>query len=174
MTTTNTYQKIGILEIIVGILIILLPLFYFFTTSRVTGMALVFLGVAWLILSLNIREDSTLFAILVSFIGALALLSGLAYFIGFIAFDPLITTWTVVVGILLIIFGALTFLFRQKINGQWGIIGILSVILGLIYVIIGIYAQNPYYLAVLIGIFLIADGASIMFIKPAQIIQPLP
>jgi uncharacterized membrane protein HdeD (DUF308 family) len=44
-------------------------------------------------------------------------------------------------------------------------IGAVGVILGITYLIVGIFALNPYYLALLIGIWLIIDGIRLFFVK---------
>lgn len=175
----DLYNKLGILEIIIGILIIILPFFYFFTTAGVVGLGLLFLGMAWVFLSFNIREDSKIFSLMVLLIGILAIISALVYYIGLISFDPLLNFWLLVVGIMLLVFGVITFLFRKKVNGKWGSTGLLSIILGIIYLaiiyqIIAGSKLDSYYLVVLIGLFLIADGIIIFFLKPSKIIEPLP
>ncbi|MEW6010873.1 MAG: DUF308 domain-containing protein [Euryarchaeota archaeon] len=175
----DLYKKLGILEIIIGILIIIMPLFYFFTTAMVTGLGLLFLGMAWVFLSFNIQEDSKLFSLIALLIGILAIISALVYYTGIISFDPLLNFWLVAVGIMLLVFGVITILFRKKVNGKWGSTGLLSIVLGIIYlsiiyqIIAGIQLDS-YYLAVLIGLFLIADGIIIFFLKPSKIIEPLP
>jgi len=145
----------------------------------VTGVGLLFLGMAWVFLSFNIQEDSKLFSLMVLLIGILAIISALVYYTGIISFDPLINFWLVIVGIMLLVFGVITFLFQKKVNGKWGITGLVSIVLGIIY--LGIIYQiiagsklDSYYLVVLIGLFLIADGIIIFFLKPSKIIEPLP
>jgi len=137
------------------------------------------LGMAWVFLSFNIQEDSKLFSLMVLLIGILAIISALVYYTGIISFDPLINFWLVIVGIMLLVFGVITFLFQKKVNGKWGITGLVSIVLGIIY--LGIIYQiiagsklDSYYLVVLIGLFLIADGIIIFFLKPSKIIEPLP
>lgn len=173
-TNRSLYRQMGVLEIIIGILIILLPLVYFFTPALITGIALLFLGIAWMFLSLRIQEDSKLFSIFVLVIGIIAVISSIALFANIVTFDPLVTFWVLFIGLLFIVFGLLTFITGQKINTKWVIMAILSVFLGVISIIIGFFAVDPYYLAVLIGLFLIADGSSILFIKPARFIEPIP
>lgn len=137
------------------------------------------MGMAWVFLSFNIQEDSKLFSLMVLLIGILAIISALVYYTGIISFDPLINFWLVIVGIMLLVFGVITFLFQKKVNGKWGITGLVSIVLGIIY--LGIIYQiiagsklDSYYLVVLIGLFLIADGIIIFFLKPSKIIEPLP
>lgn len=170
----KTYRRLGVLEIILGILIIFLPLLYFFTTTMVVGYSFLVLGIVWLFLTLRIKEDSRLFSILVSIIGILAIISAISLLFNMVALEPLLTFWILFAGLMLVIFGLLTFQYGKKYNGKWTIMAILAVILGLVYIIVGWYELDPYYLAVLIGIFLIADGSSVLLIKPQEFIEPLP
>jgi uncharacterized membrane protein HdeD (DUF308 family) len=62
------------------------------------------------------------------------------------------------------IFGGSLALFNGITTYERGI-GVLNVILGITYLIIGIFALNPYYLALLIGIWLIFDGIRLFFVK---------
>ncbi|GAB4313051.1 MAG: hypothetical protein Kow0019_12280 [Methanobacteriaceae archaeon] len=41
--------------------------------------------------------------------------------------------------------------------------------MGIIYLILGVYALDPLYLAVIIGIWLIVDGAALFFVNPLDI-----
>ena len=67
--------------------------------------------------------------------------------------------WMIFAGTLAIFNGITTY------ERGWGAIGI---ILGITYLIVGIYALNPYYLALLIGIFLILDGIRLFFVKTPE------
>ncbi|HEX3013901.1 MAG TPA: hypothetical protein VHO92_06495 [Methanobacterium sp.] len=48
--------------------------------------------------------------------------------------------------------------------------GGIGVILGIIYIILASFAWNPYYLALLIGIWLIIDGIALFFVSPSELI----
>ncbi len=170
----KTYRRLGIFEIILGILIIFLPLLYFFTTNMVIGYSFLLLGIVWLFLTLRIKEDSRLFSVLVLLIGIMAIISAISLLFNMVALEPLLTFWILFAGLMLIIFGLLTFQYGKKYNGKWTIMAIVAVILGLVYIILGWYELDPYYLAFLIGIFLVADGSSVLIIKPQEIIEPLP
>lgn len=49
-------------------------------------------------------------------------------------------------------------------------VGILGILMGIIYIILGLYAWNPFYLAILIGIWLIISGIFEIF-KPAAEVE---
>ena len=49
-------------------------------------------------------------------------------------------------------------------------VGVLGILMGIIYIILGLYAWNPFYLAILIGIWLIISGIFEIF-KPAAKVE---
>ena len=49
--------------------------------------------------------------------------------------------------------------------------GIIGVILGVLYIVLAAYAWNPYYLAILIGVWLIVDGIALFFINPSEMVK---
>jgi uncharacterized membrane protein HdeD (DUF308 family) len=48
-------------------------------------------------------------------------------------------------------------------------VGGLGVILGILFILIGYNAWNPFYLALLIGFWLIIEGISIIFVGPPKL-----
>ncbi|OPY25683.1 MAG: hypothetical protein A4E27_00888 [Methanobacterium sp. PtaU1.Bin242] len=68
-------------------------------------------------------------------------------------------------GFFLIISGIIALISGKGPSGRWG--GLLGIILGIIYMIVGIYALDPFYLALLIGIFLILMGI-FQILTPAE------
>ena len=49
--------------------------------------------------------------------------------------------------------------------------GALGIILGILYIVLASYAWNPYYLGLLIGIWLIVDGIALFFINPNEMMK---
>lgn len=168
-TSRNVY--LGIVEIIIGILIIILPLTGLLAMEIITGLTFLFLSIAWLIFSFEVKNDSRIASIILLIMGIIALISSIGFFTYMITFDPLVTFWVIFGGLLLIIFSIMTLLFRRETSKKLKFLGILGIILGVIYILIGLYAINPFYLAVLIGIFLITDGIALLFIKPSRVVE---
>lgn len=66
-----------------------------------------------------------------------------------------------------LLFSDILAIFTGSTTVEKGIGGI-GVILGITYLIVGIYALNPYYLALIIGIWLIFDGIRLFFVKSPE------
>ena len=60
-------------------------------------------------------------------------------------------------------------LFSKETVGKG--VGGLGIVLGILYMILASYAWNPYYLAMLIGIWLIIDGIALFFVSPSDLMK---
>ncbi len=158
---------LGILEIEIGFLVIIASLIPSTTNETVKGLVLLLLGILLLIYSFKMKKTNKI-SIIVLTIGIIAIMSSISFFSNIITLNPVAPFWVIFGGIILIIFGITIFLFRKTVMGKLGILG---VIFGILYIIIGFIAPNPVYLALLMGIFLITDGIAILFFKPSTYIE---
>jgi uncharacterized membrane protein HdeD (DUF308 family) len=161
---------LGILAILLGLIVIIFPLVSDYTLSILAGLGIIFLGF-WLIFQAYKSWNKNLAACIASLILAFFAIAMGIVFIGNIAALSFITFLAVyIVGIFLIITG-LTALFSDSGTKARGI-GVLGVIFGLLFMIIGIYMGNPLFLAVIIGAFLIIAGIMEIFILPPENAMP--
>jgi uncharacterized membrane protein HdeD (DUF308 family) len=70
------------------------------------------------------------------------------------------------VALFLIIAGLMALFSGKNLKARG--IGVLGVIFGLLYMIIGIYVANPIFLAIIIGSFLILAGIMEIFVAPSE------
>jgi membrane protein HdeD len=155
---------LGILAIILGLLIIVFPIIGDFTVSIVFGMGIVFLGI-WLLTQCFKLFNKNLAASIADLIlGVIAIFIGLGFLGNIKAVSFITILGAYIVGFLLLFAGITTLISAKNIKVQ--LIGILGMALGIIYMIIGIYAAYPLVLAVLIGAFLIMVGIAEIFIVP--------
>ncbi|HML04182.1 MAG TPA: DUF308 domain-containing protein [Methanobacterium sp.] len=157
---------LGILAIILGILVIAFPLFSVFTASVLAGFAIVFLGIWLLVQSFGVWGTSKGASIAYLILGLIAIIGGIGLFGSILAFSFLASFWLYFAGFFLIISGIMSLFTKEGTAGKGA--GGLGIILGILYVILGAYAWNPFYLAFLIGIFLIIEGISIMLVGPPK------
>ncbi|NYB27908.1 MAG: DUF308 domain-containing protein [Methanobacteriaceae archaeon] len=155
----------GILAIILGILIIAFPLFSVFTLSVLTGFGLILIGIWLFTMSFETWSGNKGLSILALILGILGIIVGIGLFGSILAFSILAGMVIYIGGFFLIIAGIVA-LISGKGAGRWS--GLLGIILGIIYLIIGIYALNPLYLAGLIGIFLILSGIFQIFLPTPE------
>jgi uncharacterized membrane protein HdeD (DUF308 family) len=159
---------LGILAIILGILVIAFPIFSVFTASVLAGLAIIFLGISLLAKSFGAWSDSKGASIAFLILGIIAIVVGIGLFGSVVAFSFLASFWLYFAGFFLIISGIMS-LFSKETVGKG--VGALGIILGILYMILASYAWNPYYLAVLIGIWLIFDGIALFFVKPSDLMK---
>lgn len=160
---------LGILAIILGLLVIAFPLFSVFTASVLAGFAIIFLGIWLLAQSFGTWGASKAASISFLILGLIAIVCGIGLFGSIVAFSVLASFWLYFAGFFLIISGIMSFFVKEGTAGKG--IGGIGVILGILYIILASYAWNPYYLAFLIGIWLIIDGVTLFFIGPSDLMK---
>jgi uncharacterized membrane protein HdeD (DUF308 family) len=159
---------LGILAIILGILVIAFPLLGVFTVSVLAGIGILFLGIWLLIQSFGVWHVSKGTAIANLIIGLLAIIVGIGLFGNILAFSFLASFWLFLAGFFLIISGISSLATREGAGGKG--VGGIGIILGILYIILATYAWNPYYLALIIGIWLIIDGIALFFVGPTALV----
>lgn len=158
---------LGILAIILGILVMAFPLFSVFTASVLAGFVIVILGVYLLAQSFGTWGTSKAASIAFLLLGIIAIICGFGLFGRILAFSALASFWLYFTGFFLMISGVMSLFAKDDTVGKG--VGGLGIIMGILYIILGSYAWNPYYLALLIGIWLIIDGITIMFVGPSAL-----
>lgn len=156
----------GILAVILGILIMVFPLFSVFTLSVLTGFGLILIGIWLLSMSFESWSSSKGMSIATLILGIIGIIVGMGLFGSILAFSILVGLVIYIGGLFLIIAGIVSLISGKGAAGRWS--GLLGIILGIIYLAVGIYALNPLYLAWLIGIFLILSGIFNIFLPAPE------
>jgi uncharacterized membrane protein HdeD (DUF308 family) len=160
---------IGLLAIILGIIIITFPLIGVSTLSDLTGIIIIFIGI-WLLAQCFKKLGTHLAAAIANLlIGIFAIFVGIVFLLNVATFEFITFLGLYLVGFFMIISG-ITYMFSGKGIKYIGI-GILGVLLGIVYMIIAMYVANPFFLAAIIGAFLIIAGIMEIFIIPKQKIE---
>lgn len=147
---------LGILAILLGLVVIAFPLISVFIVSDIVAIGIIFVGVWLLAQSIETWSANKGVSIAALILGIIGIIVGIGLFGKIVAFSILIGMIIYIGGFLLILSGILSLLSGKGSGGRWG--GILGIVLGILYIIIGLYALNPFYLAILIGIWLILTG----------------
>ncbi len=158
---------LGILAIILGILVIAFPLISIFTASVLAGLGILFLGIWLFVKSFDSWTINKGISIMQLILGILAIIVGIGLFGHILIFSALVSFWLYLAGFFLLISGVFSIFGASTANKGAGGLGI---ILGILYIILAFYAFNPFYLAIIIGIWLIIDGIALFFVKPSDII----
>lgn len=150
---------ISILGMLLGLLMIVLPASGLIALGDLIGLSILLISIYLLIMGVTIIDYNKVGAILNLILGtALLILSILLIFVpSLVGFLASITLY--LAGIMLIIAGLISLINNR--STKWGFYtGIIGVVLGVIYIIVGTYINNPVILGTLIGIWLILGSIS--------------
>lgn len=167
----SNHTLLGILTIILGILVMVFPFISVFTVSVLAGLGILFLGIWLLSLGFGAWAQSKGLGVTYLILGIIAIIVGLALFGNVLALSFLASLWLYLGGFFLIIGGVLGFFARDATLHKGS--NALLIIMGILYVILGTYALNPLYLAIIIGISLVIDGIALLFVNPVEIVEPV-
>lgn len=157
---------IGIVAIILGLIVIAFPFVSVLTLSVLTGLGIIFLGIWFFAQSYHIWGKNLAAGIADLLLGIFSIFLGIG-FLGNVAAFKFITFLALYIVAIFLIIAGLMALFSGKNLKSRGI-GVLGVIFGLLYMVVGIYVANPLFLAVIIGAFLILAGIMEIFFIPVE------
>lgn len=150
-------EFVSILAIILGLIIIIFPVLGLIGVGSLIGLSVLLMSIYLLVVGVTIIDYNTSGAILDLILGLILLFLSIA-----LIFNPallgFITEITLyLAGIMLIIVGVVSLINNR--NSRYGFyIGIIGIILGLLYIVIGTYLSNPIILGTLIGLWLVISG----------------
>jgi uncharacterized membrane protein HdeD (DUF308 family) len=154
--TTNAF--VGILAIISALIVIVFPLISVFTFSAIAGVGIIFLGI-W-ILAQSFKTENLAAGIADLIMAIFAIVLGIVFIGDIKAFEFFSSLALYIVGLFVALSG-LTSLSGEGTKGK--AIGVLGIILGVLFIVMGTYAYNPLVLAAIIGAFLIIAGIMEIF-----------
>ena len=148
---------ISIIAIILGILIIAFPMLGVIAASDILGLSVLLLAIFLLADGVSEVEYNTTRGLINTILGILMLIISLGLIFNPSIFAFLTALTIYLAGIFLIIIGLIIIVGnRDNKYGFW--MGILGIVLGVIYIILGTYINNPLILGSLIGIWLLVTG----------------
>lgn len=151
----------GALAIILGLVVIAFPLLTTVTVSLFAGLLVLMIAIWLFIVGISEFEISKTSSILNLILGIIALIFGIGLIINPAIFSFIAGLTLYLAGFFLIVTGIIALLDGMTRKYAWA--GILGIILGIIYIILGAYAFNPVNLGILIGLWLIITGIFKMF-----------
>jgi len=155
-------QKIGsaLILIVLGLIIIAFPLLGVVPFSILTGLAILFLGVGLLAVGITSMDTNKSWGIAALILGILAIILGLGFIFIPSWFSFAAAIFVFIAGVFLILAGIAALASRIE-GGLYG--GIITLVLGIIYIIIAFYIKDPLYLGILVGIWLLITGILTLF-----------
>jgi len=153
---------VGILAIILGLIVLAFPLAGLVAASVLTGFVILMIAIWLLIVGGSQLETSKTAGILNLVLGIIVLIIGIGLIFSPALFAFLTGFLLYLAGIFMIIAGIIALASRNEFkNATWA--GVLGIILGILYIILGTFAFDPIYLGVLIGIWLVISGILALF-----------
>ena len=148
---------ITIIAIILGIIIIAFPMLGVITAADILGLSVLLLAIFLLANGVSEVEYNTTRGLINTILGIIMLIISLGLIFNPSIFAFLTALTIYLAGIFLIIIGLIIIVGnRDNKYGFW--MGILGIVLGVIYIILGTYIKNPLVLGSLIGIWLLVTG----------------
>ena len=148
---------ISIIAIILGIIIIAFPMLGVITAADILGLSVLLLAIFLLANGVSEVEYNATRGLLNTILGIVMLIISLGLIFNPSIFAFLTALTIYLAGIFLIIIGLIIIVGnRDNKYGFW--MGILGIVLGVIYIILGTYIKDPLILGSLIGIWLLVTG----------------
>ncbi|MCQ2737428.1 MAG: DUF308 domain-containing protein [archaeon] len=154
----------SIIAIILGLIIIVGPAIKIIPSTELLGLSVLLLSIFLLIEGIGEIDYNTTKGLLNVILGLIMLIVsiGLIFNPGLFSFLTALTIY--LAGIFLIIIGLIVIIGNRDDKYKfWS--GILGIVLGVIYIILGTYIKNPIILGSLIGIWLLITGVLNIFNK---------
>ncbi|WP_424354021.1 DUF308 domain-containing protein [Methanobacterium sp. MBAC-LM] len=157
-------EKTGnaIILIILGLIVLAFPLLGVIPFSVLTGVAVLFLGLGLLFMGAASMGESLVMGIVELILGFLAVILGLGFVFNPTLFSFVAALFVFIAGIFLIIAGIVA-IASKTLGNRWT--GLVSLVLGIIYIIVAAFIKDPLYLGILIGLWLLITGIIMLFQK---------
>jgi uncharacterized membrane protein HdeD (DUF308 family) len=152
----------GIVGIIVGIFVIAILFTKSFTLNESLGFGIAFLGIWMLILSYDTKNYNKIESTIYFILFLVSIITGLFLYFNITLPNLPLNIWINITGILILISGLIAINGKETIEKGTGITGTL---LGIIFLILNYYMYNLFYMAIILGIWLIIIGIIQFFIS---------
>jgi uncharacterized membrane protein HdeD (DUF308 family) len=151
----------GALAIILGLIVIAFPFLTTVTVSIFAGLLVLMIAIWLFIVGISEFEINKTSSILNLILGVIAFILGLGLIVNPALFSFIAGITLYLAGFFLIVTGIIALL--DGMNRKYAWAGVLGIVLGIIYIILGAFAFNPVNLGILIGLWLIITGIFKMF-----------
>ncbi|MDD1775119.1 MAG: DUF308 domain-containing protein [Methanobacterium sp.] len=155
-------KGIALVLIILGIIFMAVPVLGILPFSLITGFIVLLLGVGLIVGGITTMGESAGMGIIGIILGIIAFALGIGFIINPGLFSWLIGFLVWIVGLFLIIAGILGILSGAG-GSRWN--GVIALIIGVIYIIVGSLVANPQILGALIGLWLLISGIVMLFAR---------
>ncbi|BDZ69931.1 DUF308 domain-containing protein [Methanobacterium petrolearium] len=155
-------KTLAIVLIILGLIVLAFPLLGLIPIAVLTGLGVAFMGIGLILAGFSDREVSSGLGLLEIVLGIIALVLGLGFILNPGLFSFIAGLLVALAGLFLIIIGIVA-VFTKTGGSRWN--GVVAIIIGLVYIIFGYIIKDPFWLGVLIGLWLLLTGIIMFFQK---------
>ncbi len=153
----DTEKGAGIFFLILGLIFILFPMFSAELISIIIGLSLVFFGISAAFMGYTLRDEQNGLSIGIVLIGIISIILGLLFIFYINGLSFLVAFQFYIVGFIMIIFGIAGLI--SKVTKISNFTSILVLLMGIVAIALGVFAaNNPLFLAIIIGVVLIIEG----------------
>lgn len=152
----------GYLSIILGLIFIIFPMFSAGLVSVIVGLSLLFFGISAIFMGWNMRNEvDNSFPYIILAIGIISVILGFLFIFYLDAISFLVGVQFYIVGFIMIVFGIAGLFSNMTRVSTFS--SLLVLLMGIIAIALAIFAiSQPVYIAIIIGIVLIIEGAALL------------
>lgn len=156
-------KVVALIMIILGLFVIVAPWLGTAFINALAGITVIVLGLGLLVSGIVDMKISKAMGILEIILAIIALILGIGFIFKLGLFAGFVGLIIWIVGILLIIAGILGIITKSG-GSRWN--GVIALIIGALYVIIGNFVSDePWILGLLLGLWLLINGILILFVE---------
>jgi uncharacterized membrane protein HdeD (DUF308 family) len=152
----------AIVLIVLGLIVLAFPLLGIIPLAVLTGVAVFFLGIGLLLACVDSLSTNIAMGIVELILGVIAIILGVGFIFNPVLFSFVAALFVFIAGVFLIIAGIVGIVTKAG-GSRWT--GLVAFILGIIYVIVAYVIKDPFWLGVLIGLWLLITGIIYLFQK---------
>jgi membrane protein HdeD len=152
----------AIVLIVLGLIVLAFPLLGVVPAALITGFVVLIFGLGLIFNGISEMEENMGIGLTELLLGIMAFVLGIGITVNPGLFAMFISFIVFIVGLFLLIAGIMVLLTKSD-DQKWN--GVLAIIIGILYMIMGNFVSNPIYLGILIAIWLIISGILMLFQK---------
>ena len=155
-------NRMAIVLIILGIIVLAFPLLGVLPFSILTGLGVIVLVIVLILAGYVDMKTSKALGIIEIILGVIAFILGVGFIVDPSLFTFVASLFIYLAGLILIIVGIAALISKPR-GSRWN--GIVALMLGLIYILFGYLIKDPKTLGILIGLWLVITGVLLLFQK---------
>lgn len=158
---------VSIIMILLGLIALIFPVVSTQTIGVFTGMIVLLVGIGLLVAAIVTFNIFKLLGVICSVFAAICFIFAYHLMFNPEALADLITLIIYMVGFILIVLG-LIIIFSNSIIGPFNLVGISTLLFGIITIFVGIFVNNPAVLGSIVGLWLLVSGLISLFAKKEE------